>query len=93
MNSADWNAIDGLFFGYTAQVSIDAGASWREWGGLTAVSPTFMKDGVTKIEPGGIWSWDDEFNAGGIIRLTISVPTAFAWGATVTFHDAGLLKQ
>lgn len=88
VNSTDWNTIDGLFFGYTARVSIDGGVSWTDWGGLTAVSPTFMKDGVTKVEPGGLWLWDAAFAGGGIIEVTTNCPTPFNWGLTVTLHDA-----
>jgi hypothetical protein len=87
INSTDWNAINGLFIGYTARVSIDGGNTWTPWGGLTASSPTFMKDGVTKVPPGGIWEWSSAFNAGGTLSLVVDCPTAFAWGATITLTD------
>lgn len=87
INSTDWNTISGLHLGYTARVSIDGGATWTDWGGLTAVSPTFKKDGVTKVEPGGIWSWDPAFAVGGLFEITVTCPVAFQWGATVTLLD------
>lgn len=87
INSTVWNVVDGLFLGYSARVSIDAGVTWVAWGGFTAVSPTFMKDGVTKVEPGGIWDWDPTFAVGGLIELTVDVPVAFLWGATASLFD------
>lgn len=87
INSTDWNTIDGLVLGYSARVSVDGGVTWVAWGGLTAVSPTFLKDGVTKAEPGGIWNWDPGFAAGGTIELTVNAPVAFNFGATVSLLD------
>lgn len=87
INSTDWNTIDGLFLGYTARVTIDGGVTFTDWGGLTAVSPTFKKDGVTKVEPGGLWNWDPAFHVGGSMEVTVNAPTAFNWGATVTLLD------
>lgn len=88
INSTDWNTINGLSLGYTARVSTDGGATWTGWGGFTAVSPTFMKDNVTKVEPGGTWTWNPTFSGGGTIEITVTCPTAFNWGATVTFTDS-----
>ena len=90
MNSTAWNTLPGLTLDYSARVSIDGGVTWTSWGGLTAVSPTFMKDGVTKIEPGGKWTWPTTFNGGGILETNVLCLTAFNWGATITFHDATL---
>jgi hypothetical protein len=87
INSTDWNTINGLFIGYTARVSTNGGATWTPWGGFSAVSPTFMRDGVTKIPPGGIWDWSPAYAAGGILSLVVDCPTAFSWGATVTLTD------
>lgn len=84
VNSTDWNTINGLFFGYTARVSVDGGQSWVSWGGLTVTSPSFQKDGVTKIAPGGHWNWSPLFAQGGIFEVTVNCPTAFNWGATLT---------
>ena len=89
MNSIAWNTIDGLTLDYKARVSLDGGVTWTSWGGLTAVSPTFMRDRITKIEPGGIWQWVPAFNGGGIIEVNVLCLTPFNWGATITFHDTG----
>lgn len=83
-NSTEWNTINGLIIGYAAKVTIDGGVSYTDWGGLEAVSPTFMKDRVTKIEPGGIWNWNPAFAGGGTLRVTVHCPTAFNWGAIAT---------
>lgn len=87
INSANWNSINGLTIGYSARVTTNGGITWTDWGGFTAVSPTFMKDGVTKTEPGGIWSWDPAFAGGGTLEISTICPTAFNWGATVTLLD------
>jgi hypothetical protein len=84
INSPQWNTINGLFMGYTARVSTDGGATWLPWGGFTAISPTFKKDFVTKIEPLGFWEWNSAFAAGGILAIVLDIPTPFAWGATIT---------
>jgi hypothetical protein len=86
INSTDWNTINGLFLGYTARVTVDGGTTWRSWGGLTATSPTVRKDG-TKSEPEGVWEWDPTFSGGGTLEITVTCPTAFNWGATVTMLD------
>lgn len=87
INSTDWNTINGLFLGYVARVTTDGGATWTSWGGLTANSPTFKKDGVTKYEPGGFWDWDPAFAGGGTLEITVTCPTAFRWGATISLLD------
>lgn len=88
LNSADWNTIDGLWLAYSARVTTDGGTTWTSWGGTGSFSPTFMKDGVTKIGLGGHWDWSPAFAAGGSIEVTVDCPVAFNWGVTLTLSDS-----
>lgn len=87
LNSAVWNLIDGLWLAYHARVTTNGGATWTDWGGTGSFSPTFMKDGVTKIGLGGRWDWSPDFAAGGLIEITVDCPVAFLWGVTISLFD------
>lgn len=88
LTGADWLNTAGLFFGYSARVSTDGGATFTPWGGTTATSPTFAKDGVTKVGLGGLWEWSSAFNGGGTLTVDVDCPTPFNWGMTISLQDA-----
>lgn len=85
LNSPDWLTTPGLTLTYRARKSSDGGATWVEAGGLTAMSPTYMKDGVTQVEPGLVEDWSGVENRYQV-QVTTSQP--FNWGMTFTLADA-----
>lgn len=82
--SSDWNTIDGLSIIYFARKSLDGGLTWMPHGGFTAISPTFLRDGVTKVEPGGVWDWDGQAS---LFEVTVKVTIPFVFGVTTSFMD------
>lgn len=82
--SSDWNTTNGLTVVYRARKSLDGGLTWVTHGGFTATSPTFLRDGVTKVEPGGIWEWDGQPS---VFEVTVTVTIPFVFGVTTSFMD------
>lgn len=82
--SSDWNTIDGLSIVYLARKSLDGGVTWVSHGAFTAISPTFLKDGVTKVEPSGAWEWDGQAS---LFEVTVKVTIPFVFGVTTSFMD------
>jgi hypothetical protein len=85
LDSPDWLTTPGLTVDYRSRKSTDGGTTWIDAGGFTATSPTYAKDGVTQVEPGGIWDWSGTEN-----RYQVQVTTTqdFSFGMTFTLTDA-----
>lgn len=79
LTSAQWNTTDGITMVYSARKTNDGGVTWQDWGAFTVTSPTYLKDGVTKREPGGSWDWD---GLACTFEITVTMSQAFTWGAT-----------
>lgn len=84
MNSPDWLTTPGLTLAYRARKSSDGGVTWVEAGGLTATSPTYMKDRVTQVEPGLIEEWSGVENR---YQVQVTTTQAFNWGMTFSIAD------
>jgi hypothetical protein len=85
LDSPEWLTTPGLTLEYRARTSTDGGATWSDAAGFTATSPTYMRDGVTPVEPGLVEEW-----SGAETRYQVQVTTtqAFSWGMTFTLTDA-----
>lgn len=87
INSAAWLVTDNLRLIYTARVSIDGGLTWTAWGGLdTGLSQNVVDKQGVRQNINQPWDWDPAFAGGGVLELTVTCPTAFIWGATVTLQ-------
>lgn len=88
INSPAWLVTNDLRLGYSARVSINGGATWTDWGGLQTgpSQETVNRQGV-RVNINQPWPWDPAFAGGGTLEITITCPTAFVWGATITLLD------
>lgn len=84
LNSPDWLTTPGLTLDYRARKSADGGTTWVEAGGLSAVSPTFAKDGTTQVEPGLVEDWSGTENR---YQVQVTTSQTFSWGMTFTLTD------
>lgn len=84
LNSPDWLTTPGLTVDYRSRKSTDGGVTWIDAGAFTATSPTYARDGVTQVEPGGVWDWSGAENR---YQVQVTTTQAFNWGMTFTLAD------